>query len=95
MAVRKFLDLSSDHFPVAMRHNPYTADCLTVYEWGEYGWMVWVPDDPDTWVKDYPADEHPPAEILVVQRYARSLDCDYILFDADGPHDPNLPSWEW
>lgn len=34
-----------------------------------------------------------PAEVLAVQRHARSLGCDFVLLDRDGPHDPDLPTW--
>lgn len=95
MGVRKFLDLSTEHLPPSMRANPYVSSCLTIYEWGDYGWMIWVPDDPDKWLADYPGEEHPPEELLAVQRFARQLDCDYILFDADGPREPALPYWDW
>jgi hypothetical protein len=30
-----------------------------------------------------------------VQLHARSLGCDYVLFDRDAEVDPYLPSWQW
>jgi len=41
------------------------------------------------------ADDHPdlPPEALAIQRYARALGCDYIMFDAGQVGD--LPTWDW
>ena len=40
------------------------------------------------------ADEPAPDEVLAVQLHARSLGCDYVLFDSDAEVDPQLPSWQ-
>jgi hypothetical protein len=36
-----------------------------------------------------------PGEIETIWRLARSLDCDYVRLDADGPVDETLPTWDW
>lgn len=59
----------------------------------EYGWLMWVPSDPDDSAA-LDADDIP-LVILDVQLYARKHDCDYVLFDPDAEIDPNLPTWEW
>jgi hypothetical protein len=33
--------------------------------------------------------------VLTIQRYARTLGCDYVLFDADADRDDDLPIWDW
>jgi hypothetical protein len=93
MGVRQFLDLSTRHLPdrFATQVNLTECDGLVVYEM-RYGWLLWVPEDPDA-REDFGPDV--PHEVLVVQRYARSLGCDYVMFDRDGPVDPQLPSWDW
>jgi len=46
----------------------------------EHGWLMWVPPDPDERAGDH---TDLPDEVLAVQRYARHLGCDYVLFDVD------------
>jgi|SRR5687767_15613501 len=101
-AIMRVLDLSTAHLPPAYAtEGPglaegVNADTLT------YGWLMYVPENPDEHAGDYadPADpddptEGVPPEILTVQRYARSHGCDYVRFDPDGLTDPNLPTWDW
>jgi hypothetical protein len=94
MSIRKFLDLSTNHLPEHLGTKDLAAvEGILASPWSEYGWFVWVPDEP---TDSSLGDETPvPEEILHVQRYARSLGCDFILFDSEGPHDPTLPSWDW
>jgi hypothetical protein len=33
--------------------------------------------------------------VLAIQRYARALDCDYVLFDADSEQVHDLSRWDW
>jgi hypothetical protein len=57
------------------------------------GWLMWVPNEPDAYAAEH--TEGPPAEVLAVQRYARTLDCDYVLFDRDADQVADLPAWDW
>jgi hypothetical protein len=91
--IRKMLDISTAHLP-ARFFAPET--CVEAWENvggvhpTEYGVIVWVPDDvengemPDT-----------PEEVTAIRRYARALDCDYIMLDCDAEQLADLPSWEW
>jgi hypothetical protein len=87
--IRKLLDLSTGHL------RPHLADQLAstagviAYRL-EYGWLMWVPND-----SAHACDERRPAEVLAIQRYARSHDCDYVLFDADADTVEDLPHWQW
>jgi hypothetical protein len=58
----------------------------------EHGALVWVPDDPEE--SAAAGDEAIPLELIVIQKYARRLGCDYVLFDADGPVDDALDVFE-
>lgn len=87
--IRKLLDLSTAHLPQEILENLPSLPA-TVAHATEYGAFLWVPNDPDEGFV-----EMPPPEVLRVQLYARSLDCDYVLFDVDAEIDPNLPTWEW
>lgn len=88
-SIRKFLDLSTAHLPKeimeTLPHLPGVVAHAT-----DYGAFLWVPNDP---VEGLVA--LPPHVVLGLQVYARSLDCDYVLLDADGPIDDHLPTWEW
>lgn len=91
--VRKFLDLSTRYLP--RRFFQPGTDLTACYQ-SEYGMLLWVPDDPDDPGNhrcDDDSDDGAP-EIIAVRRYARSLGCDYILFDRDGG-DADLPTWNW
>lgn len=96
--VRQFLDLSTSHLPfrvlIGDEYGPSplkSLDGVVAYSHDEFGWLVWVPDDPDEVNEDHDI----PAELLAVQKHARSLNCDYVLFDRDGPVDQELPTWNW
>lgn len=75
--VRRFLDLSTAHLKPT-----------TLVEWElappghvhptQYGFFVWAGDRED----EEPSDGLP-AEVVACRDFARSLCCDYILFDAD------------
>jgi hypothetical protein len=91
--VRLFLDLSTDHLPrdpddPDERVNPNSFDGVTAYRL-RYGWLMWVPDDPDE--SAAVMDEEVPPEILTIQRYARRLGCDYVLFDDEARQVDDLP----
>lgn len=105
--VRQFLDVSTSHLPEHLG-EPSGLDIyegLSVQEI-DGGWWVWVPDDP--WGHAQEAargldDIDPaiaqeigvPAEVLAVQTFARSLDCDYIVFHQDAPVVEGLATWDW
>lgn len=85
------LDLSTAHLPEHLRDDlgetdGVTARCLP------FGWLMWVPDDPAAEAAEYGSDF--PAEVLVIQQYARSLRCDYVLLDRDADTDGQLPTWD-
>lgn len=92
MTVRKFLDASTAHLPQNICELLDSYDGVIAYEHGEYGWLLWVPDDVDEHATDY---LDIPDEVLVVQRFARNLDCDYVLLDRDADRVDGLPTWEW
>lgn len=93
--VRTFLDLSTAHLPKELGsfsepENVTTWQTHTIYNHSEYGFFIHVPDD-DTYLD--PGDV--PDELRVIFDYARSLGCDYVLFDRDAAIDTALPTWEW
>lgn len=102
--IRRVLDVSTSHLP-PYGTNLNGIEGLIVYELAEYGWLVWVPDDPEQHAADYLGDDeadYSPAEpeiitreLIDLQKYARERGCDYILFDRDGPTNANLHRWDW
>jgi len=74
------LDLSTGHLPEQLGSQGLSGhDGVTAYQL-PYGWLMWVPTDPQTHVDDHP---DPPPEVLAIARHARGLGCDDVLFDAD------------
>ena len=90
--IRRMLDLSTAHLPEHLGQSLHTADGVSAYRM-IYGFLMWVPDDPQK-TAEAEIDGVPP-EVLAVQLHARRLDCDYVLFDAGGDVDPDLPTWDW
>lgn len=89
-AVRQFLDLSTGHLPRSDRDRLAAWASarfrrLPGLMAGPFGWFVHVPED-----AILPEWEGTDALLRVFER-ARSLACDYVLLDADGPRDEALP----
>lgn len=77
--VRRFLDLSTAHLsPKTRDHWTLNPDAVPapggVTRYGFFVWSGMEGDEPD---------DDALAEVTACQRFARSLGCDFILFDAD------------
>ena len=86
--LRLFYDCSTAHLSIAARtylerHASAQDEMIASTP---YGWFVWCSSEPD---------EEVPADLVRVMAHARSLDAEYILFDADGNEDPVLPTFAW
>lgn len=93
--VRRFLDLSTAHLPEQVMNGPLNSFAHVVAYEFEFGALLWVPPiKPDNDIEDLAA-QGVPEEIVHIWRYARSLDCDYVLFDRDADTNDDLPTWEW
>jgi hypothetical protein len=91
--VRRLLDLSTAHLPEHLGSSGL-ADSPGVVAYGtDFGWLMWVPPDPDE--LQAAMTDRIPDVVLAIQRYARSLDCDYVLFDSDAGRVKDLPVWDW
>lgn len=67
------------------RYLPDNQQTNSWYEKGEYGWFVYVSND---------AGSHP-KDLEDCLNYAREHDCDWIMFDRDGPLEPDLRCYDW
>lgn len=95
--VRRFLDLSTAHLTPAQRlfgdrDGDLAAWGDAVVDVREYGFLLWVPDDPRESAAT--TEQGVPENLLAIQLYARQHDCDYVLFDADAETDAALPVFE-
>ena len=107
MTVRTFLDISTAHLSLDARlwlsESAAANQAASYHGTGDgaplgclgatlYGWFMTAPttlrDHPDYCDHGIPADMHPIIE------YARSVECWYILFDADGPILEGLPVYD-
>lgn len=92
--IRRFLDLNTGHLPPELGTDGLAdADGVIAHE-TDVGWLMWVPDNPDDPNLHNDGDE-PPEIVQTIIRHARANDCDYVLFDRDGPVDDDLPTWDW
>jgi hypothetical protein len=87
--IQLLLELSDRHLP------PGLADTLTAtanlhISWTAFGTLLRVP----THEQLSRATGYLPADIIVILRYARDLDCDYVLIDPDADIDADLPAWD-
>lgn len=89
------LDLSTAHLPPPECADLPSYDGVIAYPLSttdeHYGWLLWVPNDPDAEAATYQI----PAAVLAIQRHARHHDCDYVLLDRDAHTTPDLPTWNW
>ena len=90
--IRLMLDLDIGHLPPHVYRQLAGFDGVVAFE-TDFGWLMWVPADPGGHAADYAASI--PAEVLAVQRYARSRGCDYVRFDTDANRVGDLPTWDW
>lgn len=90
--VRHMLDLSTHHLPEELGSSGLSGEEGVVAYELPHGWLMWVPEDPDKHAADYGTV---PEVVLVVQRYARKLGCEYVLFDQDADRINELPTWDW
>jgi hypothetical protein len=89
----KMLDLSTAHLPQHLRESLNASPGVIAHE-RAYGWLMWVPEDPDERaVEQQEGGEHVDEAVLTIWRYACRLDCAYVLFDSDASIDPNLPTY--
>lgn len=75
--VRRLLDLSTAHIEPRTRAEWELAPPTHVHP-TEYGYFVWAGDN-----EHDETDEGWPPEVTACRRFARSLGCGYLLFDAD------------
>lgn len=87
--VRNFLTISTAHVTrLTAEWLDTNPSNLGVYGGSlEYGWFLWVPT--------IDVLEDIPEELLNVFKFARKHDCAYVMFDRDGPIEPELQSWDW
>jgi hypothetical protein len=92
--IRTFLNLSTAHLPPYLGTPGGLDTTAGVIAYAtDNGFLLWVPDDPD---ESAQATTDPvPDAVLAIQRYARQLGCDYVLFDADAEQVAALPTWDW
>ena len=92
MLIRKFLDLSTAHLrPNDCRLLDRSADpngcsALAAVMKSDYGWFVYVAEERSS------ADISD--ELWEIFQQARTQGCDYVMFDADAPIDPELPVFD-
>jgi len=89
--VCKILEVSTAHISEATA-NLVQCQLASVisFEKGDYGWLVYVPSEPGR-----EAEEGFPPDLRTCMEFARSLDCDWIMFDRDGVVIEALPDYDW
>jgi hypothetical protein len=95
LSIRLILDLSTRHLTEELGEGKLARlrPEVVAYE-TEYGFLMWVPDDPEE-SAEWSEDVRVPDEVLRIQLYARERGCDYVLFDREGPTVADLPRFNW
>lgn len=57
---------------------------LTIGVWGDYGYFMWVPEDPDNTAGT-------PADLYHIFVYANAIGASYLLIDIDADCNDDLP----
>ncbi|RWM32602.1 MAG: hypothetical protein EOR77_21470 [Mesorhizobium sp.] len=85
----QMLELSTAHLSrqTADLIEMQTDDIPIFYEKLEYGW--WFP------VLECSSPHTIPEDLKQVLDFARSLNCQWVMFDRDADQHPSLPSYEW
>src|SRR3546814_3688167 len=88
-ALRSFLDCSTAHLsPAARDHlDMVAASRSEMVAATPYGWFLWAGQDA--------VDDRMPDTPTAILAYARTLAADSVLFDADAPFSPALPTYDW
>ena len=86
------MHLTSEQREYGGRDGDASAWGGAIVEVHEYGFWMWVPDDPKE--SSLAMEEGVPENLLSVQLYARRHGCAYVLFDADGPLNRDLEAFE-
>lgn len=92
--VRKFLDLSTNHLMEDdrefLRVASLTADNpgLVCVQTASGGWFMHADEASEIDLAQVPH------RICIIMIRARQYGCDYVLFDENGPEDPDLPVFE-
>ena len=92
--VRRMAVVSTGHLPPRYaKDGPGVEPGVVAYALSDVGWLVWVPDDPRE--SSEATEDQVPKVLLDVQLWARAQGVDYVLFDRDGPDEPELRRWSW
>ncbi len=88
--ISKMLTLSTGHLTEEVC-NVYLADTAEgfAYPKGEWGCFVYTATDDD----GLPSLR--PRSLDECLAFAKSVDCDWVMFDCDGPIIPELTCYEW
>lgn len=95
--VRAILDISTAH---VRKETAELLDAITMtgidapviaHAKGEYGWLVYVSDDPSA----QPNWSRVPVELQRLILFARRMGCDWIMFDRDGVVLEDFETWDW
>lgn len=89
-AISRILTVSTSHITDYAYEQLISEDCpLAVYEKGDCGLFVYLPDKPDGFFQTAPAS------VAAVMAFAKTNGCNMICFDSDGPVMSKLPVYEW
>jgi hypothetical protein len=89
--IRKFLDLSSNHLTredQEFLHTVFsreTGNPIIPRAETATGWFMYADEAAEIQLADVPHS------ICIIMSHAREQGCDYVLFDENGPEDPDLP----
>jgi len=96
MPVFKYLDISTGHLPASDRLMMNYGEAPVICRLYTYGWLVYVPSD-DTELNEAIALDMTHCAVAAspyffqLLRYARQLDCNWIMLDQDGEIEHALP----
>lgn len=92
--VRRVLDLSTGHLDKASKAWLDVASADTSVLSGYYGWLCPVYGETLEELDASAATQEWPPVLHAALRRARTLGCDFVLFDADASYHEELPTFD-
>lgn len=92
MEICKMMTLSTFHIKpetaVLLERKSFVFNTgLVVYEKGEYGWFIWIPE--------FIGECNIPEDIITCMRFAKDNGCAWMCLDRDGDVFDEIPCYEW
>ncbi len=97
--IESVLVLSTAHVTgiTAQKLTEDTITLVSVRPFGDDGWWVLIPSDPSIWeeFETGVGENETPTDLLACMKFAREINCKWLLLDNAVAEITGLPSYDW